>query len=141
MKKPMRDTHAIFGGDLYGRFYYEESFYADSAMITLVHVLNAVGEQDKPLSELMSPLRRYHRSGEVHFQVAAKEAKMEELARRYSQGQADSLDGVTIGFKEWWFNCRPSDTEMLLSLHVEAKTKELLDERLGEITEQLGAPV
>ena len=138
MKKAMRDTHAIFGGDLSGRFYYEENFYADSAMITLVRMLNAVGEQDQTLSELIGPLRRYHNSGEVRFKVAAKEAKMEELTRRYSQGQADSLDGVTVGFKEWWFNCRPSDTEMLLSLHVEARTKELLDEKLGEITEQLG---
>lgn len=139
MRKAMRDTHAIFGGDLSGRFYYEENFYADSAMMTLVHLLNAVGEQDQTLSELMGPLRRYQTSGEVRFQVAAREAKMEELARRYSQGQADSLDGVTVGFKEWWFNCRPSDTEKLLSLHVEAKTKELLDEKLGEIAEQLGA--
>ncbi len=141
MKKAMRDTHAIFGGELSGHYYYEENFYADSAVITLVHVLNVVDEKDKPMSELIQPLRRYCNSGEVNFKVDNKQAKMEELARRYSDGQIDYLDGVTISFKDWWFNCRPSNTEPLLRLNVEAKTKELLEEKLAEIEQQLGAPV
>ena len=66
---------------------------------------------------------------------------MDELARRYSDGQIDYLDGVTIGFKDWWCNCRPSNTEPLLRLNVEAKTKELLDERLFEISDLLGKAV
>jgi phosphomannomutase len=141
MKKAMRDTHAIFGGELSGHYYYEENFYADSAVITLVHVLNVVDEKDKPMSELIQPLRRYYNSGEINFKVDNKQAKMEELARRYSDGQIDYLDGITISFKDWWFNCRPSNTEPLLRLNVEAKTKELLDEKLAEIEQQLGAPV
>ncbi len=141
MKKAMRDTHAIFGGELSGHFYFEENFYTDSAMIMLVHTLNVVGEADKPMSELIKPLRRYHDSGEINFKVQDKQQKMEELARRYSDGQVDYLDGVTVGFKDWWFNCRPSNTEPLLRLNVEAKTGELLEKRLGEIEEQLGTPV
>jgi len=141
MKKAMRDTHAIFGGELSGHYYYEENFYADSAVITLVHVLNVVDEKDKPMSELIQPLRRYYNSGEINFKVDNKQAKMEELARRYSDGQIDYLDGITISFKDWWFNCRPSNTEPLLRLNVEAKTKELLEEKLAEIEQQLGAPV
>jgi phosphomannomutase len=141
MKKAMRDTHAIFGGELSGHYYYEENFYADSAVITLVYVLNVVDEKDKPVSELIQPLRRYCSSGEINFKVDNKQAKMEELARRYSDGQIDYLDGVTVGFKEWWFNCRPSNTEPLLRLNVEAKTREMLDEKLAEIEQQLGAPV
>jgi phosphomannomutase len=141
MKKAMRDTHAIFGGELSGHYYYEENYYADSALMTLVHLLNVLDEKNKPLSELIQPLRRYFGSGEIRFKVDNKEAKMEELARRYNDGQADYLDGVTIGFKEWWFNCRPSGTEPLLRLHVEAKTKELLDEKLREIEQQFGTPV
>jgi phosphomannomutase len=140
MKKAMRDTHAIFGGELSGHFYYEENYFADSAMITLVHILNFVGEKDKPVSELVKPLRRYSTSGEINFKVEDKQAKMEELARRYGDGQVDYLDGVTVSFKEWWFNCRPSNTEPLLRLNVEAKTKELLDEKLAEMESQLGAP-
>jgi phosphomannomutase len=140
MKKAMRDTHAVFGGELSGHYYYEENYYADSAMITLVHVLNVVDEKNKPVSELIQPLRRYSRSGEISFEVDNKQAKMEELTRRYSEGQADYLDGVTVGFKDWWFNCRPSSTQPLLRLNVEAKTRELLEEKLREIEQQLGTP-
>jgi len=141
MKKAMRDSHAVFGGELSGHFYYEQNYYADSAVITLVHTLNVISEKDEPLSELIRPLRRYASSGEINFKVENKQAKMDELARRYSDGQADQLDGVTIGFKEWWFNCRPSNTEPLLRLNVEARSQEILEEKLGEIQEQLGTPV
>ncbi|MHC4752587.1 MAG: phosphomannomutase/phosphoglucomutase [Planctomycetota bacterium] len=141
MKKALRDSHAVFGGELSGHFYYRDNFYADSGMITLVHVINIVSEASMPISELVSPLRRYCSSGEINFEVDDKQAKMDELARRYSDAQIDHLDGVTIGYKDWWFNCRPSNTEPLLRLNVEAKSKELLDEKLTEITEQLGKPV
>jgi len=142
MKKALRDSHSVFGGELSGHFYYRDNFYADSGMITLVHVINIISEADDvPISELISPLRRYHSSGEMNFIVENKQAKMDELARRYSDGQIDQLDGVTIVFKDWWFNCRPSNTEPLLRLNIEAKSKELLDEKLAEIAGQLGKPV
>jgi len=141
MKKALRDSHSIFGGELSGHFYYRDNFYADSAMITLVHVINIISETKVPISKLISPLRRYHSSGEMNFEVENKQSKMDELTRRYNDGQIDHLDGVTIGYKDWWFNCRPSNTEPLLRLNVEAKNKELLDEKLSKITEQLGKPV
>jgi phosphomannomutase len=141
MKKAMRDTHAIFGGELSGHYYYEQNFYADSAMITLVHTLNVIDAANKPMSELIRPLRRYASSGEINFKVDNKQAKMEELARRYSEGQIDYLDGTTVSFKDWWFNCRPSNTEPLLRLNVEAKTAELLKEKLAELEQMLGTPV
>ena len=142
IKKALRDSHSVFGGELSGHFYYRDNFYADSGMITLVHVINIISEADNiPISELISPLRRYNSSGEINFTVENKQAKMDELARRYSDGQIDQLDGVSIGYKDWWFNCRPSNTEPLLRLNIEARSKELLDEKLAEITEQLGKPV
>ena len=142
MKKALRDSHSVFGGELSGHFYYRDNFYADSGMITLVHLINIISEaNDVPISELISPLRRYHSSGEMNFVVENKQAKMEELARRYSDGKIDHLDGVTIVYKDWWFNCRPSNTEPLLRLNIEAKNKELLDEKLAEITGQLGKSV
>jgi len=142
MKKALRDSHSVFGGELSGHFYYRDNFYADSGMITLVHVINIISEKDNiPISELISPLRRYHSSGEMNFTVENKQAKMDEMARRYSDGQIDQLDGVTIVYKDWWFNCRPSNTEPLLRLNIEARSKELLDEKLTEIAEQLGKPV
>jgi len=141
MKKAMRDSHAIFGGELSGHFYYRDNFYTDSGLITLVHLLNIVSQAEGPISELVKPLRRYYSSGEINFKVDDKQAKMDELAKRYSDGQIDHFDGVTVGYKDWWFNCRPSNTEPLLRLNVEAKSRELLDEKLAEIETQLGTPV
>ena len=141
MKKAMRDARAVFGGELSGHFYYRDNYCADSASITLVHVLNIVSEADVPISELIRPLRRYHHSGEINFRVQDKQAKMDELERRYSTGKIDHLDGVTVQYKSWWFNCRPSNTEPFLRLNVEAKSRELLDEKLADIGEMLGTPV
>jgi len=138
MKKALRDSHAVFGGELSGHFYYRDNYFADSGMITLVHVLNIVSDAKAPVSELIKPLRRYSSSGEVNFKVDDKKAKMDELAKRYNDAQIDYLDGVTVRYKDWWFNCRPSNTEPLLRLNVEAKTESLLEEKLSEIEKQLG---
>jgi len=140
MKKTLHDSHACFGGELSGHFYYRDNFFADSGMITLVHMLNILGATDTPASELMAPLQRYAASGEVNFEVEDKEGVMGELKRQYSQGQVDDLDGVTVQFKEWWFNVRPSNTEPLLRLNVEAKTPELLAEKFAELKAMLGEP-
>jgi phosphomannomutase len=141
MKKTLRDSHAVFGGELSGHFYYRDNFYADSGMITLVHILNILSETEAPLSELIRPLRRYAGSGEINFEVKDKEGAMQQLARKYSQGQYDDLDGVTIQFREWWFNVRPSNTEPLLRLNVEAKDAEMLAVKLRELSNLLGEPV
>ena len=141
MKKALRDSHAVFGGEVSGHFYYRDSFYTDSGLITLVHTINIVSNTELPVSELIKPLRKYSTSGEMNFEVEDKQGKMDELARRYSDAQIDYLDGVTVGFKDWWCNCRPSNTEPLLRLNVEAKTKELLDEKLAEISDLLGKAV
>lgn len=141
MKKAMRDSHAVFGAELSGHFYYQDNFYTDSAIITLIHILNIVSQADVPASKLIEPIRKYYCSGEINFKVDDKKQKMDELEKKYRNGQLDHLDGITVRFKEWWFNCRPSNTEPLLRLNVEAKTKDLLKQRLSEITTQLGEPV
>ncbi|MDH7599974.1 MAG: phosphomannomutase/phosphoglucomutase [Sedimentisphaerales bacterium] len=141
MKKAMRDSHAIFGGELSGHFYYADNFNADSGLITLVHIINILSEAQVPASELVRPLRRYARSGEINFRVENKQAVMNELARRFADGQVDWLDGVTVSYKDWWFNCRASNTEPLLRLCVEAKTEDLLEQKLGLLKSYLGEPV
>jgi phosphomannomutase len=140
MKKTLRTAHAIFGGELSGHFYYRDNFYADSGLITFVHMINILSSADDPISELVKPLRRYYASGEINFAVDEKEEMMKELKRKYSQGEADDLDGITIQFKDWWFNCRPSNTEPLLRLNIEAKTKDLLEKQLKEMETILGEP-
>lgn len=141
MKKTMKDTQAVFGGELSGHFYYRDNFYCDSGLITLVHILNILSASAKPLSQLVAPLKRYHSSGEINFEVPDKQAMMAELARKYADGEMDELDGVTIQYPQWWFNCRPSNTEPLLRLNVEAQTQEMLTSRLDEIRDLLGEPV
>jgi phosphomannomutase len=141
MKKAMRDSHAVFGGELSGHFYYRDNYYADSGLITLSHVLNIVSDAKVPISQLLKPLRRYYSSGEINFKVDDKQAKMNEFVKKYGDADIDYLDGITARYKEWWFNCRPSNTEPLLRLNVEAKTKELLEEKLSEIKSHLGRPV
>ncbi len=141
MKKTMRDSHAVFGGELSGHFYYRDNYYADSGMITLVHILNILSETDQPLSELIRPLRRYATSGELNFEIEDKAAAMQQLARKYSGGQIDDLDGITVQFRDWWFNCRPSNTEPLLRLNVEAKSMDLLRDKLADLEDFLGTPV
>ncbi len=141
MKKAMRDSHAVFGGELSGHFYYRDNYYADSGLITLVHVVNIVSESGGSVSELIQPLRRYYNSGETNFEVEDKQTAMNELARKFRTGEIDNLDGITVRYKDWWFNCRPSNTEPLLRLNVEARTEKLLDEKFSEIKKQLGEPV
>ncbi|MHC4510352.1 MAG: phosphomannomutase/phosphoglucomutase, partial [Planctomycetota bacterium] len=102
--------------------------------------INIVSQTKTPLSERIAQLPRYHSSGEINLEVENKQTKLDEFARRYSDGQIDHLDGMTIGYKDWWFNSRPSENEPVLHLRVEAKSKELLDEKLSEMTRRSGKP-
>ena len=141
MKKALRDTQGVFGGELSGHFYYRDNFYTDSGMITLVHMLNLLSANDQSLSEMIEPLRRYHSSGENNFEVEDKETMMTQLTQKYADAEIDHLDGVTIQYDQWWFNCRPSNTEPLLRLNVEAKTPKLLSDKMTELKSMLGEPV
>jgi phosphomannomutase len=138
MKKTLRDSHAVFGGELSGHFYYRDSFNTDSGMITFVHMLNILSRSDKPVSEMLAPLRKYYSSGELNFRVEKKDAMLKELAHKYGEGRVDDLDGTTIQFKDWWFNARASNTEPFLRLNVEAKDEDLLAEKLSEIKSIIG---
>jgi phosphomannomutase len=141
MKKALKDSKGVFGGELSGHFYYRDNFYADSGMITLVHMINVLSAANKPISELVKPLQRYYASGEKNFEVEDKKAMMSELAVKYKDAEIDHLDGVTIQYKDWWFNCRPSNTEPLLRLNVEAKSEDLLAQKMADLKSMLGEPV
>jgi phosphomannomutase len=141
MKKAMKDCKAIFGGELSGHFYYRDNFYADSGMITMVHLLNILSDSNQTMSELVGPLLHYYSSGEINFEVEDKEAAMQQFADMHREAEVDYLDGVTVQYSDWWFNCRASNTEPLLRLNVEAVNAELLAEKLGELQELLGEPV
>ena len=149
IKATMRDNGAVFGGELSGHFYFADNFTTDSgviAMMTALSVLDAPANRDKPLSELVQGLRRYHATGEINFHVEDKDAAIAELKKVYGEGRQDELDGITVEFGDlkdadwWWFNVRASNTEPLLRLNLEAKRAETRDARRDEIVARLGEP-
>jgi phosphomannomutase len=141
MKKALRDSKGVFGGELSGHFYYRDNYYADSGMITLVHVLNMLSATNQPMSELVAPLKVYAASGEMNFRVEDTQAMLKELTGMFADGKIDTLDGITVQYDGWWFNCRASNTEPLLRLNVEAKDAKTLEANLGKIKKLLGEPV
>ncbi len=133
MKTTMRKRNALFGGELAGHYYYRDNYFADSAMITFVHILNLLVASDKPLSQLVAPLRRYYSTGEINFEVADPELKIRELARRFPKGRTHFLDGITVEFENWWFNVRKSNTEPLLRLNLEAASPQIMEKGRAEV--------
>ena len=140
VKRTMRDRDAAFGGELSGHYYFRENFYCDSGAFTLLRVLSLLCREAKPFSQLVAPLQRYHSSGEVNSEVADKDACIEDLARAYACGNAYRLDGLTVDFADWWFNVRPSNTEPVLRLVVEATTRERMETMRDTILARIRRP-
>ena len=141
MKATLRNRNGIFGGELAGHYYFRDNYYADSAILAVVEVLNLLRDTGKTLSELVQPLRRYAKSPEINFEVEDKQGKMDELARRYADARIDYLDGITFQYPDWWANVRPSNTEPFLRLVLEARTPEELERHQAELVSILGEPV
>ena len=114
-----------------------DNFYADSALITLVVFLELLSEENKKVSELVAEIDRYFRSGELNSQVEDIPRKLRAIEKIYSLSRIDHLDGLTVEFDNWWFNVRPSNTEPLLRLNVEAETPELLQQKTQELLAQI----
>ncbi|MDK8836668.1 MULTISPECIES: phosphomannomutase/phosphoglucomutase [unclassified Corynebacterium] len=137
IKAQMAEHKAAFGGEHSAHYYFQEFWNADSGMLAAMHVLAAVGQSDKPLSELMAEYSRYEASGEINSTVedqkAATQAVLDELADKIES--VDELDGVTVELKgtEAWFNVRASNTEPLLRLNVEAKTADEVQAIVDEV--------
>ncbi len=141
MKKAMADGHGVFGGELSGHFYFRDNYNCDSGAIAFATAVTVLAEQNRPFSEIMAPMRRYCQSGEINFEVEDKDAMMKQIAEKFSGAEVDWLDGVTLQFEDWWCNVRPSNTEPLLRLNLEAKDEQLLKEKLQAVKELLGEPV
>jgi phosphomannomutase len=123
IKATMAERGAVFGGEHSGHFYFRDFWYADSGMLAALHVLAALGGQDEPLSRLLARYSRYAASGEINSEVDDQAAVTARVAEAFSGRPGvtmDELDGLTVGTPDWWFNIRPSNTEPLLRLNVEA---------------------
>jgi phosphomannomutase len=133
IKDIMAETGAIFGGEHSGHYYFRDNFRADSGMIAALLVLEALSLTGDPLSRTLQPYRRYEASGEINSEVADQHGTLERLADAYSDGKQDRSDGLTVEYEDWWFNCRPSNTEPLLRLNLEARTTPLMEEKRDEV--------
>jgi phosphomannomutase len=125
IKEQMAATGAVFGGEHSAHYYFRDFWGADTGMLAAMHVLAALGEQEKPLSELASAYERYVASGEINSRVADQAEASARVERAYEGEERDHTDGLTVRFDDGaWFNLRPSNTEPLLRLNVEARTPE-----------------
>jgi phosphomannomutase len=133
-KARMRETGAAFGGEVSGHYYFRDFWCADSGVIPALLVLELLSVKQKTMAELLEPYRsRYFISGEINSTVSDQEAKMKEIADRYSDCEVSWLDGVSVDCGTWHFNVRPSNTEPLLRLNLEGSTKEEMEERTEEL--------
>ena len=140
MKATLRREDGIFGGELAGHYYFRDNYFADCAILAVIEILNLLWKRGEGLHEVVGPLKRYAKSPEINFQVEDKQGKMDELEKRFSDGEIDHLDGVTVQYDEWWFNVRPSNTEPYLRLVLEAKTEDELARHRDELVGLLGDP-
>jgi phosphomannomutase len=134
IKKRMRDENAAFGGEVSGHYYFRENWFADNGMIPALLLLELLGRSGQSLSELLAPLRqRYHISGEVNSEVEDVAAALERLERRYADATITRLDGLSVDYADWHFNVRPSNTEPLLRLNLEAPSREEMETRRDQV--------
>lgn len=141
IKQVMAETNAIFGGEHSGHYYYRDNYRADSGIITAMLVLELLSDFDGPLSELVAPFNRYAVSGEINTAVTDPTSTVTAITAelRSSGASIDELDGLTADFGDWWFNLRPSNTEPLLRLNVEATSDEDCARHVAEVLEMIKA--
>jgi phosphomannomutase len=134
-KVRMRETGAVFGGEVSGHYYFRDFYCADSGTIPALLMLELVSREGRPLSELMAEFRaKYFISGEINSEVSDQEGKMREIEERYSDAEITHLDGVSIDYPDWHFNVRPSNTEPLLRLNLESLVSpEHMEEKRDEV--------
>jgi phosphomannomutase len=136
-KQRMRETNAIFGGEVTGHYYFRDNFYADNGFIPALLILELMSKKRQSLHDLLDPLRRrYFISGEINTQLASMDdvpAKLDQIAARYADGHLYELDGISVEYPDWHFNVRPSNTEPLLRLNLEATDPELMARKRDEV--------
>ncbi len=134
IKAQMRETGAVFAGELSGHYYFKQNFTAESQGLAVVMLANLLAKSGKKIHELVAPLRKYSSSGEINSKVSGDpKAILAEIKSRYSAGNIFELDGVSVEFPDWWCNVRSSNTEPLLRLIVEADTPELMESKKQEL--------
>jgi phosphomannomutase len=140
IKQRMREEDAVFAGEVSGHYYFRDFFQADSGVIPFLLVLELVSKRGRPLSELLRPYReRYFLTGEINVPVTDVAVKLQEIKERFgAEGTVSHLDGISIEAEDWHLNVRPSNTEPLLRLNLEALSQELMERKRGEVLALIG---
>ena len=133
IKQVMAETGAVFGGEHSAHYYFLDNYRADSGIIATMFMLQELSRAQQPLSELRKPFERYEASGEINTSVSDAQVVMAEVAKVYSKFPQDWIDGLTVDCGDWWFNLRPSNTEPLLRLNLEASTRDDCDTYVAEV--------
>ena len=139
IKQRMREEDAVFAGEVSGHYYFRDFYQADSGVIPFLLMLELISKRGKPLSELLRPYReRYFLTGEINVPVADVAVKLQEIKERFgSEGEVSHLDGISIEAQDWHLNVRPSNTEPLLRLNLEARSRELMEKERDEVLQVL----
>ncbi|HEY8107883.1 MAG TPA: phosphomannomutase/phosphoglucomutase [Gaiellaceae bacterium] len=136
IKARMRKEDAAFAGEVSGHYYFRDFTQADSGVVPFLLMLELISKRGRPLSEILAPLRsRYFITGELNTPVPDVALKLQELKERYADGRVSHLDGISVDFDDWHFNVRPSNTEPLLRLNLEAFSEELMERKRDEVLE------
>jgi phosphomannomutase len=139
IKTNMRREGAVLGIEASGHYYFRDDYYSDSGIIAVMSVVNIFAKSDKKPSELVAEFSSmYATAHETNFRVEDKEVIVARLREKYTDGKQDDLDGLTVSYKDWWFNLRASNTEPVVRLNVEAHDQELLKDKLAELTQLIG---
>ena len=133
IKTQMRENDAVFAGELSGHYYFKQNYTAESQGMAMIMLANLICRKNKPVHELVDPLRKYFSSGEINSRVADVKPILDAIRKKYADGNMYELDGVSSEYPDWWFNVRASNTEPLLRLIVEADTPEKMAAKRDEL--------
>jgi len=133
MSTMMRNENGIMGGEVSAHYSFRDNAYADSGFIAFVIILQLLSSHESSLSEIIKPFNKYFKAADINLEIENKDKVFEKIKQKYSDGKQDFLDGITVEYEDWWFNVRPSNTEPLLRLTIEADTKEILEQKQKEL--------
>ncbi len=133
IKAQMRETGAVFAGELSGHYYFKENFVAESQGLALIKLANLVCKKNKSVSEMVAPLRKYYASGEINSKVSDVKPILAKIKEKYTDGRMFELDGISVEYPTWWFNVRSSNTEPLVRLIVESKNQAEMEQKRDEL--------
>lgn len=139
IKKTLREHEGILGGELSGHFYFKDMYYLDCGLYAVLKILELLSNSSQTFSEIIKPLDRYPRTGELNFIVDNADTTIEKVKKSLKDnGTVTELDGLSIEFEDWWFNLRKSNTEPLLRLNLQAKIQDVMEEKLSEVKILIG---